>query len=142
MSIPIMRVIVIDPFKLEIRYDVVQNPKLTQDYISFNEEIYKLMSDGPINVDVIEQAQLQTKDAKLRDSILVDENGLFNNPVEQKFFTVEGAYPQPLAGIGVVTGSDVNGNTVETSLSLKWFKERVKFYTLDDLTKIYGLWLR
>jgi hypothetical protein len=138
MSIPIMRVIIIDPFKREIRYDVVQNPKITQDYTSFNEEIYKLMSDGPITVDVIEQAYLQSKDAKLRDVIFVDENGLFNNTIEQKFFTVESAYPQPLAGIGVVTGSDKGGNTIETSLSLEWFKERVKFYNLEDLKKIYG----
>jgi hypothetical protein len=133
-----IRVIVIDPFKQEIRYDVVKNPKGSADYSAYNEEIYELLSSGPISVDVIEIAYLQTNDAKRRDSVSVDENGLFNNRKKQKFFTIEDAYPQPLAGIGIVTGSDSHGETIETCLDLDWFKERVKFYSLEEIQKIYG----
>lgn len=133
-----MRVIVIDPFKKEIRYDVVSNPKVSGDYTEYNEEIYSLLSGGPIPVDVMEVAYLQTEDAKRRDSISVDENGLFTDPKVQKFFTVENAYPQPLVGIGVVTGADNQGGTVETCLNLEWFQKRVKFYGLEQIKKIYG----
>lgn len=138
MSTSTMRVIVIDPFKQEIRYDVVGNPEVNGDYNEYNEEIYALLSSGPISVDVMEVAYLQTKDAKCRDSISVDENGLFVVPEVQKFFTVENAYPQPLAGIGVVTGSNNQGGSVETCLNLEWFQKRVKFYNLEQIQKIYG----
>lgn len=138
MSTPTMRVIIIDPFQKEIRYDVVGNPEASGNYAEYNEEIYTLLSSGPVSVDVMEVAYLQTNDAKHRDSISVDENGLFTNPLIQKFFTVEDAYPQPLAGIGVVTGSDKQGGTVETCLTIDWFKERVKFYTNEEIQHIYG----
>jgi hypothetical protein len=138
MPISTMRVIVIDPFKKEIRYDVVRNPKINEDYSEYNEEIYALLSGGPTPVDVMEVAYLQTEDAKNRDSITVDENGLFIVPEVQKFFIVENAYPQPLAGIGVVTGSDNQGGTIETCLSLDWFKTRVKFYSSEEIKNTYG----
>jgi hypothetical protein len=96
------------------------------------------MSAGPIEVDVMEAAYLQTKDARKRDCIMVDENGLFNEMAQQEFFIVEGAYPQPLAGIGVVLGSDNKGHSDESCLPIEWFKERVKFYSLDQLRAIYG----
>jgi len=138
MQKPTLQVIVIDPFKKEIRYDIVQNPKITKNYLSFNDEIYELMSGGPIEVDIMEAAYLQTEDAQNRDCIMVDEHGLFNDIAEQQFFVVDGAYPQPLAGIGVVLGTDKAGDSSETCLTLEWFKERIKFYNFQQLKQIYG----
>lgn len=138
MSTEKMQVIVINPFTKEISYDFVSNPKLTKDYASYNQEMYNLMSKGPISVHVMEQAYLQTVDAKKQDGIMVDENGLLGNLSKQKFFIVEGAYPQPLAGIGVVVGSDNRGNSIATCLTIEWFKNRVKFYSFADVQRIYG----
>jgi hypothetical protein len=138
MSKATLQVIVIDPFKKEIRYEEVKNPKVTHNYGDFNKEIYSLMSTESIRVHIVEAAYLQADEAKHRDSILVDEEGLYKDPQEQKFFGVEGSFPQPLAGIGVVTGADDSGDTIEPSLDIDWFKQRVKFYNFADIQRMYA----
>ena len=52
------------------------------------------------------------------DLICVDGNGLLKGPVYQ-FFGVKG-YPQPLAGRGLVLGTDDEGDRVSPETTLEW----------------------
>lgn len=133
-----IQVVVIDPFKKEIRYENIRNPKVDQNYGAFNEEIYALMSQGPIKVEMVETAPLDTDQATKQDFVLIDEEGLLGDTSKQSFFLVKGAYPYPLAGIGVVTGMDKHGDNIEPSLTVEWFKENVVFYSLAEIRKIFG----
>lgn len=70
-----------------------------------------------------------------RDVIFVDDEGLFK-PVYQ-FFGVKG-FPQPLAGRGIVLGSDREGNAVSPETSQEWLHANV--YWIERLTdKIWGI---
>ena len=56
------------------------------------------------------------------DVVYVDDEGLLKGPTD--FFLIEG-YPQPLAGKGVVVGTDDEGDDVEPSVSLEWLQENI-----------------
>lgn len=69
--------------------------------------------------------QLENKDA-----ILVDDEGLLKDP--QHFFYVDGWYPMPLAGKGIIVGSDEEGETVAAKTDLRTVKGRVTFLNRRD----------
>jgi hypothetical protein len=56
------------------------------------------------------------------EAIFVDDNGLLNNPV--RFFKYAG-YEQPLAGKGLILGSDAEGDTIGASSKLATIKAAV-----------------
>lgn len=59
------------------------------------------------------------------DVIYVDEEGLFKNP--QHFFISKGHH-QPLAGNGVLIGTDVsNGESIDAVTEIKWLRENIIF---------------
>lgn len=58
------------------------------------------------------------------DCVYVDEEGLFKEPAV--FFHWRG-FHQPLAGSGLVVGTDDDGNTVDCKTSLEQVKARVRF---------------
>jgi len=58
------------------------------------------------------------------DGIFVDDEGLLKSG--QSFFGVTG-YPQPLAGCGVVIGTDMDGDSVEPTVTLEWLRSNVVF---------------
>lgn len=58
------------------------------------------------------------------DVIYVDDEGLFKGPTS--FFLVEG-YPQPLAGRGIVVGTDAEGNDVPPKTTEEWLRENLDF---------------
>lgn len=58
------------------------------------------------------------------DVAYVDEEGLLKT--QTKFFQIAG-YPQPLAGKGLVVGTDQEGETVEPKTTLGWLKSNVIF---------------
>ena len=64
------------------------------------------------------------------DSIMVDEEGLFNDQCND-FFFVKGGH-QPFAGNGLVVGTDENGESVSTKISLDEVKSKVKFMDRFD----------
>lgn len=68
------------------------------------------------------------------DTVYVDDEGLIKGPVYQ-FFGLQG-YPQPLAGRGLVMGSDGEGNDAAPALSLDEVKARL--YFIERLTR--DLW--
>lgn len=59
-----------------------------------------------------------------RHAIFLDDNGLLNDP--QRFFLIRG-YPDPLAGKGLVMGSDAEGNTQAAKTPLKWLQDNIRF---------------
>jgi hypothetical protein len=64
------------------------------------------------------------------DSIMVDEEGLFHSECNE-FFFVKGGH-QPFAGNGLVVGTDENGESVSTKISLDEVKSKVKFMDRFD----------
>jgi hypothetical protein len=84
-------------------------------------EIYKFLSDpeNGYNVDTFTVVYIDE-----RNVIFVDDNGLLTNP--RHFFAWRG-YPQPLAGRGLILGSDAEGETIGTRISLEKVKKNVAF---------------
>jgi hypothetical protein len=64
------------------------------------------------------------------DSIMVDEEGLFNENCDE-FFFVNGGH-QPFAGNGLVVGTDDTGEAVDTKIALNEVKSKVKFMDRFD----------
>lgn len=118
-----MKAVLIDPFKKEVRACELSDPKLTGDYAAFNNEVYALLSSGPVDVDTFEAVHLSESPG---DCVLVDGEGLFADIDKQRFFLLAGAYA-PLAGIGIALGADGFGESCEPGLGVEWFKSRVVF---------------
>jgi len=57
------------------------------------------------------------------DAVFVDDNGLINGPV-YNFFGFKG-YPNPLAGKGLILGSDEEGETTAPSYPMSWYGDRL-----------------
>jgi hypothetical protein len=102
-----MRAILIDPFEM----------KITEvDYSGDFEDIYKLIQCGTFDC------------ARIDDhggTIYIDDEGLINDK-PQAFFAHD-AYPQPLAGYGLVLGTDDEGDTVAVTYTLDEVKAAVLF---------------
>jgi hypothetical protein len=64
------------------------------------------------------------------DSIMVDEEGLFNDQCDE-FFFVKGGH-QPFAGNGLVVGTDNMGESVSTKITVDEVKSKVKFMNRFD----------
>lgn len=58
------------------------------------------------------------------DVVYVDDEGLLKGPTD--FFLIEG-YPQPLAGKGVVVGTDAEGNDISPTVSEGWLRDNLDF---------------
>jgi hypothetical protein len=112
-----IKVIVIDPFKNEIRED---------SYDGSLEGLYKLGNFELFDVGPTFENG---------DSVYVDDEGLLKD--NQEFFVMAG-YQQPLAGIGVVIGTDEEGESVDCKSSLEEIKNKVMFVSKDDaLSGVY-----
>jgi len=99
-----MKAYLIDPQEREIRQ---------VDYDGDYKSIYRLL-----DIELFTVVELNEQ----RDVVYVDDEGLLKDPVY--FFTVEG-YGQPLAGKGLVLGTDGEGETVEPTLSLETLTQMV-----------------
>ena len=71
------------------------------------------------------------------DCVYVDDEGLLTLRLSSMFFEIEG-YPQPLAGNGLVCGTDDEGASTEPSVSVEEVKKIVKFYRLDEVRKLFN----
>ena len=58
------------------------------------------------------------------ESIYVDDEGLLKNP--RNFILFKG-YRGALAGNGLILGSNEEGESISTSLTVEWVKKQVKF---------------
>ena len=92
------------------------------DYNGDYQHIYKLIS-----VETFTVVRVPGSDGfagLMSDCVFVDDEGLLNNP--RHFFTLKG-YPQPLAGNGLVLGTDDEGESVEPRMSLDDLRAMVGF---------------
>lgn len=110
-----MRAILIDPFAITITEIDIPYKDDGEGFKLF----YPLLSHEIHPVDTFDVVRLQDGDA-----IFVDDNGLLNDP--QRFFLLRG-YDNPLAGKGLVMGSDDDGNTQPAKMALQWFTDNVRF---------------
>lgn len=111
-----MRAILIDPYAKEIR-EVEHNGDFR--------EIYTLLTEP----DIHEVGTFSTVRLNRRDAVFIDDNGLYvaeSRPEDVRFFQLAG-YEQPLAGKGLVLGSDAEGESISTGLPLELFQEHVTF---------------
>lgn len=68
------------------------------------------------------------------DAVYCDDNGLLSNP--QNFFTL-GATGQPVAGNGLIVGTDLEGRTVACKTLLADVKNDVIFADLQNVLKSF-----
>lgn len=103
-----MKAYLIDPFEQTIT-EVEHDGKL--------ETIYALIQCGDSGFDLV---HFGTN----RDGIFVDDEGLYKK--DQRYFVLEG-FPSPLAGRGLVTGCDDEGETVAPKISLRHLVEKISW---------------
>jgi hypothetical protein len=80
-----------------------------------------------INCDCFTVVSLENEDA-----IFIDDEGLLKLSETSKFFFIEG-YHQPLAGNGLILGTDEEGESVDAKSSLEDIKNRVRFLTIQEV---------
>lgn len=112
-----MKAYLIDPFAKtvsEVEYD--GNYK----------NIYKLISSPTNPVSTFTCVNVN----EAEDTVFVDDEGLLGNMSTQEFFTLNG---YPLAGKGLVLGTNEDGDSVSPSISLKEFlmDNEITFPTQD-----------
>ena len=70
-----------------------------------------------------------------RDAIFIDGEGLLGKP--QRFFTYKG-YHEPLAGRGLVLGSNAEGDITSPKITMEKLTELISFGDVWDLMKKAG----
>lgn len=88
------------------------------DYSGNYKDIYKLIKAELFDVVYIND----------KDCIYVDDEGLYKN--NQAFFMIDGSHP--LAGYGLVLGTDDDGASISPEASLQSIRDRVKFVEVDQ----------
>lgn len=58
------------------------------------------------------------------DGVYIDDEGLYK---EGQYFWIHKNFPTPLAGIGILVGTDENGDTIPPSISIKEFRTHIRF---------------
>lgn len=104
-----MQAILIDPFRRNISYVDISENNSMQDFYRH------------LHCDICEVAAYINNE---NDCLLVDEEGLFKET--QEFFVWTGMN-NPLAGYGLITGTDGDGNTVAPTITIKEVEEKVIF---------------
>ncbi len=109
-----MKAYLIDPFQQN-----VTEVEFNGDY----REIYKLIA-----CDCFTTVRINAQG----DVIFLDDEGLLHGPTD---FFKHDSYPDPLAGKGLVLGTDAEGDSVAPNISFEELKAQVQF---GDLVRING----
>jgi len=72
------------------------------------------------------------------ETLFVDDEGLLTLTDESVFFSFKG-YNQPLAGNGLILGTDYEGESVDTTFTVDEVSELVKFHSLADVQDMVEL---
>lgn len=107
-----MKAILIDPVTQKVS-EVEHNG----DY----KEIYKLLSDPANDMNV---RLFEIIDLGKGETLFVDEEGLLHNP---KFFFKWDTYRQPLAGRGLILGTNRAGDSTSTKLTVADVEKHVRY---------------
>jgi hypothetical protein len=111
-----MKAFLIDPFKREIT-EVETDGSL--------ESMYALLQ-----VQMVESVYMDNEDC-----IYVDEEGLLGNLLEQGWFAIPDFKEDPLAGRGLVLGTDAEGYNKDAVVTLEEIRRRVVWCRLDVLAR-------
>lgn len=88
-------------------------------------QIYEFLSDPLFGVEVDDFNSVRIN----YDNILwVDGEGLLKNP---RYFMLLRGYSQPLAGRGLILGTNDEGESVGTTLTIAWCKQNIRFTELS-----------
>lgn len=101
-----------------------ENRTITLVEVGDYKTIYPLISTKLKTVDCFTVVGIEED-----DSIYVDDEGLLTIQFDTPFFLYDG-YPQPLAGNGLVLGTDEEGESVDPKNTLEFIRGKVKFMTL------------
>jgi hypothetical protein len=101
-----MLTILIDPFQNQITEELI-----TQDY----KDLYKLL-----DCEMFDAIRINDQ----RDSVFIDDEGLYKP--DQQFFMIEG-YPQPIAGKGLIIGSNEAGESQPPKITLQEARDSIIF---------------
>ena len=69
------------------------------------------------------------------DALYVDDEGLINGT--ENFFYHKKLYTHPLAGNGIILGTDDEGDSVDVKTNAKEF-DGIKFFTMEEVREAYG----
>jgi hypothetical protein len=116
-----MRAILIDPFACTVT-------EIDHDHTS-HQSIYPALSHETMPVDCFDVVRLA-----FGDGIYIDDEGLLKSPA--RFFCLNDYHDDegtlvPLAGKGLILGSDAEGETIGAKVPLAWVLEQVIFMAID-----------
>lgn len=72
------------------------------------------------------------------DALYIDDEGLLCDLTQQAFFRVAG-YPTPLAGRGLILGTDDEGDTTNPKLTIEDIRHAVTWTDLGTIAKEYNI---
>lgn len=72
------------------------------------------------------------------DALYIDDEGLLGDITQQAFFRFAG-YPTPLAGRGLILGTDVEGDTTNPEMTLEDAQKAVTWTDLNTIAKEYRI---
>lgn len=106
---------------------------------SINEEVSMVKVDGSLD-DIYRLLNCTNFDVvpvrfKNNDAIYCDGEGLLTLTPETKFFFYEGSY-QPIAGNGLIVGTDEEGDTVDVKTSVTEAKKKVMFLNMGQVQEL------
>lgn len=110
-----MKAILIDPFAR-----TVEEVEYTGEYTNINEHI---------KAQYFDVVRINRKG----DAIFVDDEGLINGNENQQFFGWIG-YANPLAGRGLVLGTDDEGESISPSIDLETVRKHVIWMNADEVS--------
>jgi hypothetical protein len=126
-----VRAILIDPFACTVAYVELDPTHLANLHRQLSHEVHQVRS----------LALAYCPFLRVGEAIYVDGQGLLGSPV--RFFRIAGLEP-PLAGKGLILGTDEEGNTATASSSLELITAAVTFAEMRNgqLISTYAPWER
>lgn len=70
------------------------------------------------------------------DDMLVDDEGLLTVKPETKFFRYT-EYPQPIAGYGLIVGTDGEGETISAHRDAAYYRSKFQFMDVE-MVQVFG----
>lgn len=118
-----IRAIVITPRTADVREVRLE---LDGNYSKFNAQLCEI-----IGCTLLDAVRLAAGDA-----IFIDDEGLFNSPESTDTF-MYGEYPSPLAGVGVIVGSDSDGESTDAKVTLADVISKARFTRESLLRRMF-----
>jgi hypothetical protein len=103
-------------YKIDVKNREVKQIEIGEHYTEISKEI---------GCDIFSAPHIM----KDNDTLYCDDEGLLK-PVDG-FFLLE-SYPQPIAGNGLILGTDDEGESVDAKIDLETLKSRVKFMNANE----------